>query len=205
MKTERLEAFTDGVVAIAITIMVLNLPVPRAPTLDALNTVAPVFLAYVLSFINVGIFWSNHHHLLQAADHADGRVLLANLFLLFWISLLPFIIRWVDEAGITDVTLASYGVVQLMTAIGYNLLTWALIAVNGRDSALAQALGNDVKGKVSLGLYVVGIALAFLLPLASVAVYVGVAAIWLIPDRRIEQELVEQAHEDAPPQPERAR
>src|SRR5262249_34751914 len=183
----RLEAFTDGVVAIIITIMVLEMKVPHGADVAALTESLPVFSAYVLSYINVGIFWNNHHHMLHAATHVDGRVLWANLLLLFWLSLVPFVIRWIDEAGLVTLPVAAYGVVLLGSAIGYNLLQIAIIARNGRTSALAVALGSDVKGKLSLLLYAAAIPLAFFQPWISIALYVLVALIWLVPDQRIEK------------------
>jgi uncharacterized membrane protein len=182
----RLEAFTDGVVAIIITIMVLELKVPHGNDLAALAESVPVFAAYVLSFINVGIFWANHHHMLHAAGHIDGRVLWANLFLLFWLSLVPFVIRWIDEAGFSAMPVAAYGVVLAMAAVGYTLLQAAIVARNGRNSALAQAVGNDVKGKLSLAIYVACVPLAFVNPWIPLALYVLIALMWLVPDRRIE-------------------
>jgi uncharacterized membrane protein len=183
----RLEAFTDGVVAIIITIMVLEMKVPHGIDRAALMESLPVFLAYVLSYINVGIFWNNHHHMLHAATHVDGRVLWANLLLLFWLSLVPFVIRWIDEAGLVALPVAAYGVVLFMSAVAYVLLERAIIARNGRSSALAVALGSDVKGKLSLSLYASAIPLALVQPWISIALYVVVALIWLVPDRRIER------------------
>ena len=189
MKTQRLEALTDGVVAIAITIMVLELKVPHGATLEALRESAPVFLAYVLSFINVGLYWNNHHHLFHASERIDGRVLWANLFLLFWLSLVPFVIRWIDEAGFAAAPTAAYGFVLGMAAIGYAITQRALIAVNGRDSLLAAAVGRDWKGKGSTLAYVVAVPLAFVSPAIAIVIYVGVVVLWLVPDRRIERKL----------------
>lgn len=146
----------------------------------------PVFLAYVLSYINVGITWNNHHHMLHAAAHVDGRVLWANLFLLFRMSLVPFVIRWIDEAGFAPLPVAAYGAVLAMAAVSYTLLQLALIARNGRDSWLSKAIGRDFKGKISLAMYFAAIPLAFISPWVAIAIYVVVAAIWFIPDRRIE-------------------
>jgi uncharacterized membrane protein len=187
----RLEAFTDGVIAIIITIMVLELKVPHETDLAGVAASMPVLLAYVLSFVNVGIFWVNHHHMLHATDRIDGRVLWTNLNLLFWLSLVPFVIRWMDEAGFTAWPTAAYGVVLGMAAVSYTLLQWAIVACNGRSSRLAAALGNDLKGKASLAMYAVSIPLAFLSPWISVALYVAVAVIWFVPDRRIEGKLKE--------------
>jgi TMEM175 potassium channel family protein len=186
MTKGRLEAFTDGVIAIIITIMVLELKVPQGADLAALQSSVPVFLAYVLSFVNVGIYWNNHHHMLHVTERIDGRVLWANLFLLFWLSLVPFVIRWMDEAGITALPTAAYGVVMAMAAIGYTLLQAAIVACNGRSSKLATAIGSDFKGKVSLALYVAAIPLAFVSAWISVGIFVAIALIWFVPDRRIE-------------------
>jgi uncharacterized membrane protein len=183
----RLEAFTDGVVAIIITIMVLEMKVPQGADLASLQAELPLFLAYVLSYINVGLFWNNHHHMLHATERIDGRVLWANLLLLFWLSLIPFVIRWMDESGLTALPTAAYGVVLTMAAIGYNLLQRAIVACNGRSSRLAAAIGHDIKGKISLGAYVASIPLAFVNPWISVALYILVAAIWFVPDPRIEK------------------
>jgi uncharacterized membrane protein len=182
----RLEAFTDGVVAIIITIMVLEMKVPHGADFASLAESAPVFSAYVLSYVNVGIFWNNHHHMMHATGHVDGRVLWANLFLLFWLSLIPFVIRWIDEAGLVALPVAAYGVVLLMAGVGYSLLQRAIVARNGRSSALAVALGSDLKGKLSIVIYAASIPLAFLQPWISIALYVVVALMWLVPDRRIE-------------------
>jgi len=182
----RLEAFTDGVVAIIITIMVLEMKVPHGADFTALTESVPVFCAYVLSYVNVGIFWNNHHHMMHATGHIDGRVLWANLFLLFWLSLIPFVIRWIDEAGLVALPVAAYGVVLFMAAVAYTLLQRAIVARNGRTSALAVALGSDLKGKLSLAIYATAVPLAFFQPWLSIALYVLVALIWLVPDRRIE-------------------
>jgi uncharacterized membrane protein len=182
----RLEAFTDGVMAIIITIMVLEMKVPHGTDVAALSESVPVFLAYALSYVNVGIFWNNHHHMLHATARIDGRVLWANLFLLFWMSLVPFVIRWIDEAGFAALPVAAYGVVLFMAAVSYTLLQLAIVACNGRSSTLAQALGSDLKGKLSLVIYAASIPLAFFKPFVSIALYVCVALMWLVPDRRIE-------------------
>jgi uncharacterized membrane protein len=187
MDKGRLEAFTDGVVAIIITIMVLELKVPQGTDLVALQTSVPIFLAYVLSFANVGIFWNNHHHMLHATERVDGRVLWANLFLLFWLSLVPFVIRWIDEGGVTAVPTAAYGLVLAMSGFGYNLLQNAIVVCNGSNSALAAAIGNDMKGKLSIVLYVLSIPLAFVRPWLAIAIFVAVALMWFIPDQRIER------------------
>jgi len=186
MTPARLEAFTDGVVAIIITIMVLELHVPQGSDLPALRAGVPLLLTYLLSYVNVGIFWNNHHHMLHVTEHIDGSVLWANLALLFWLSLVPFVIRWMDEAGFTPLPTAAYGVVLTGAAVSYVALEWRIVAVNGRNSRLAQAVGNDFKGGVSLALYVAAVALAFVRPWLSITLYVLVALLWLVPDRRIE-------------------
>jgi TMEM175 potassium channel family protein len=182
----RLEALTDGVIAIIITIMVLELKVPRGADLAALGAGLPIFLAYVLSFVNVGIFWNNHHHMLHATTRIDGKALWANLFMLFWLSLVPFVIRWLDEAGIEALPTAAYAVVLAMAAVGYTLLQAALVACSGRSSKLAAAVGRDLKGKISLALYVVAIPLAFVRPWIAIVLYIANALAWFVPDRRIE-------------------
>ena len=186
MEPARLEAFTDGVVAIIITIMVLEIRVPHGTDLASLQAGAPVLLAYVLSYVNVGIFWNNHHHMLQVTERVDGKVLWANLGLLFWLSLVPFVIRWIDESGLTPLPTAAYGVVLFCAGVSYNILQRTIIAVNGRDSRLAVALGDDLKGRLSLILYLSGIALAFVRPWIAIVTYVTVAVMWLVPDTRIE-------------------
>ncbi|MGH2406657.1 MAG: TMEM175 family protein [Candidatus Limnocylindrales bacterium] len=187
MSKGRLEAFSDAVIAIAITIMVLELVPPRGDTLADLVTVWPTFLAYVISFIYLGLFWNNHHHLLQAASVISGRVLLANLFLLFWLSLVPFGSAWIGQTGFASVPLAVYGFDLLMAGFAYFLLVRALLACQPAGSKLAEAIGSDVKGKLSLIFYFVGILVAFPAPPVAIALYVLVAAIWFIPDRRMEQ------------------
>lgn len=186
MTKGRLEGFTDGVVAIIITIMVLELKVPQGADLSALQTTVPVFLAYALSYVNIGIFWNNHHHMLQAAERIDGRVLWANLLLLFWLSLVPFVIRWMDESGITPLPTAAYGFVLAMAGISYSLLQTSIVACNGKSSKLAVAIGADVKGKLSLTLYIASIPLVLVSVWISVAIYIVVALIWFVPDRRLE-------------------
>ena len=186
MTKGRLEAFSDGVIAIVITIMVLELRVPHGETLDTLAPLLPVFLSYVLSFTNVGIYWNNHHHLLHSAQHISGAVLWANLHLLFWLSLFPFVTAWMGENHIGPWPVAVYGVVSFMAGIAYYILTRALIRVNGVDSRLAQALGRDAKGLISVVIYAAGIGFAFVEPWVGIALYVAVAVMWLIPDRRFE-------------------
>jgi len=182
----RLEAFTDGVIAIVITIMVLEMKVPAGSDFAALMSGLPIFLAYALSYTNVGIFWNNHHHMLHATERVDGKVLWANLLLLFWISLVPFAIRWMDDTGFTALPTAAYGAVLAMAGIGYLLLERAIIACNGQSSRLAAAVGSDLKGKLSLLIYAAAIPLAFVRPWIAVSLYVAIALMWFAPDRRIE-------------------
>ncbi len=189
MSKGRMEAFSDGVIAILITIMVLGLRVPPSAELAALRPLIPILLGYGLSFAFLGIYWSNHHHLLQAIKHVDGRVLWANLHLLFWLSLVPFVTAWAGATAFAPWPVAAYGVVLLCAAVAYFVLTRALLALHGRDSLLATALGRDFKGKVSVVIYVVAIPLALADRWASCALYVFVALIWLVPDRRIERVL----------------
>lgn len=186
MKTARLEAFTDGVVAIVITIMVLEIRVPHGADLASLKADVPVLLAYLLSYVNVGIFWNNHHHMLQVTERVNGSVLWANLLLLFWLTLIPFVIRWIDETGFTALPTAAYGVVLLAAALSYILLQRQIIAVNGRSSGLAVAVGEDRKGKLSVLMYLIAVVLAFAWPPVSIALYVAVALLWFVPDTRIE-------------------
>jgi TMEM175 potassium channel family protein len=187
----RLEAFSDGVLAIIITIMVLEMKVPHGVSLDVLGPLIPVFLSYVLSFIYLGIYWSNHHHLLHAVRHVNGRILWANLHLLFWLSLIPFVTGWMGENHFAAWPVAFYGAVLLFAAIAYFILTRVLIAYHGRDSTLAKALGKDFKGKVSVLFYAGAIPLSFVNSWLACALYVLVAVMWLIPDRRIEGALAE--------------
>ena len=190
MTKGRLEAFSDGVLAIVITIMVLELDVPHGDaTIAALAPIVPVLISYALSFVFVGIYWNNHHHLLHAAPLVDGRVLWANLHLLFWLSLIPFVTGWMGENHFATWPTALYGVVLLLSGIAYFILAQVLIAVNGRDSALAKAIGNDVKGRVSIMIYLAAIPLAFVAGWLALALYVFVAIMWLVPDRRIEKTL----------------
>jgi uncharacterized membrane protein len=182
----RLEAFSDGVIAIIITIMVLEMKVPHGTRLADLRPLWPVFLSYVLSFVYVGIYWNNHHHLFQAAKHVAGGVLWANLHLLFWLSLFPFVTGWMGENHFASVPIALYGVVLLMAAIAYLILVRALLKTEGPNSTLAAALGRDYKGKISLVFYILGIPAAFIRPWLAGVMYVTVALIWLIPDTRIE-------------------
>jgi uncharacterized membrane protein len=187
----RLEAFSDGVIAIIITIMVLELKVPHGTDLAALRPVIPVFLTYVLSFVYVGIYWNNHHHMLHASHKVNGRILWSNLHLLFWLSIIPFGTSWMGESHLAPVSVALYGVVLLMNGFAYTILARSLVAFHGKDSALAIAIGKDFKGWLSLVLYAVAIPLAFVNERISLAVYVLVAMIWFVPDRRIENKLPE--------------
>jgi uncharacterized membrane protein len=189
MKTSRLEAFSDGVLAIIITIMVLELKVPNATELGTLKPMLPHLLSYVLSFIYLGIYWNNHHHLFQAAEEVSGGILWANLHLLFWLSLFPFTTAWMGENGLAVVPTAVYGFVLLMAAIAYFVLERVIIAREGRDSLVAQAVGREWKGKLSLVLYLAAIPLAFASSWTAAALYVFVAFLWLIPDPRIEREI----------------
>ena len=182
MSTGRVEAFSDGVIAILITIMVLEFKVPATPDLAALRPLVPVFLTYVLSFVVVGIYWNNHHHLLRAAEHVDGRVLWANLHLLFWLSLVPFVTGWMGENHFAPVPTAVYGVVLLMCGAAYRLLVMAIVA-RGMNAALSAA----IKGKISLVFYAAAIPLAFVNQWISDALFLAVILLWLIPDRRIER------------------
>ena len=189
MKKERLTAFSDGVIAIIITIMVLELKVPHDPTVAALGGLLPVFLSYVLSFVYVAIYWNNHHHLLHMGERVNGPILWANMHLLFWLSLIPFATGWMGENHFAAAPTALYGAVLLMAAVAYFILQGAIIRLDGADSPLARALGADRKGKASLVAYALAIAAAFWLPPVSHALYVLVALMWLIPDRRIERAL----------------
>jgi TMEM175 potassium channel family protein len=189
MKTTRLEAFSDGVLAIIITIMVLELKVPHTVELAALKPVLPVLLSYVLSFIYLGIYWNNHHHLFQATEQVSGGILWANLHLLFWLSLFPFTTAWMGENQLAAIPTAIYGFVLLMAAIAYYFLERAIIARQGRESLLALAIGKDWKGKLSPMLYFAAILLSFVSSWIAAALYVFVALLWLIPDPRIERQL----------------
>ncbi len=187
----RLEAFSDGVIAVIITIMVLEMKVPHGVDLASLEPVIPVFVSYVLSFVYVGIYWNNHHHMLHAANTVTGPILWANLNLLFWLSLIPFVTGWMGENHFAAVPVATYGAVLLLSAISYYILSRVLIRHDGENSKIARALGRDFKGRISVVIYAVAIPLSFVSRSTSVALYVAVAVMWLIPDRRIERTLGE--------------
>ena len=189
MPKNRLEAFSDGVIAIIITIMVLELKVPHGTDLAALAGVLPVFLSYVLSFIYVGIYWNNHHHLLHLTEEVNGPIMWANMHLLFWQSLVPFATAWMGENHFAAVPTALYGFILFVSAIAYFILQQAIIAKQGRNCLLADAVGRDRKGKLSIVFYAIGIVLAFVYQPLADAMYVLVAAMWFIPDRRIEREV----------------
>jgi uncharacterized membrane protein len=186
MNKSRLEAFSDGVIAIIITIMVLELKVPRGADLASLRSVVPVFLTYVLSFVFLGIYWNNHHHLLHGAERINGKILWANLHLLFWLSLVPFVTEWMGENHFAPTPTAVYGVVMLVAGVAYLILQNTIVAHQGPNSRLAAAVGKDVKGPISAFLYAIAIPLAFVREWISDALYVTVALIWLVPDKRIE-------------------
>ena len=187
MKTDRVNAFTDGVIAIIITIMVLELPVPKAPGMAALKPELTLFAAYALAFIKVGIYWFQHHHLLQASRRVDGRVLLANLFFLFWLSLVPFVVRWVGEAGVTRDTVLAFGVIMLLCAVSVAILRVALLAANEADAPIRRLAARGRKGQATILAYVVAIPVALLWPMLAVLIYFAVAVMWLVPDKSFEQ------------------
>jgi uncharacterized membrane protein len=189
MSKNRMEAFSDGVIAIIITIMVLELAVPHGDSLSALRPLIPIFLSYILSFVHLGIYWNNHHHLLQATRHVDGRVLWANLHLLFWLSLIPFVTGWMGENGFAPWPVALYGTILLFSGFAYFILSQILISIHDKDSVLATAVGRDFKGKISVMIYLLAIPLAFVSSWIAGGLYVAVAVMWLIPDRRIERTL----------------
>ena len=189
MTKGRLEAFSDAVIAIIITIMVLELRVPHGTSLEALRPLLPKILSYVISFVYLGIYWNNHHHLLQAIKHVNGRVLWANMHLLFWLTLIPFVTAWSGETEFASWPVALYGVVLALAGFAYFILTRTLIRAHGSDSTLARAVGNDLKGKLSILSYVVAIPIAMFAPWLSFGIYVALAVLWLIPDRRIERVL----------------
>jgi uncharacterized membrane protein len=187
MNKGRLEAFSDGVIAVIITIMVLEMKVPHGTEIAALFPMWPIFVAYVLSFVYVGIYWNNHHHMFHAVDHVTGAILWANLHLLFWLSLVPFVTGWMSENHFESVPTALYGGVLLMSGIAYYILSQILIRVHGKRSMLGRSVGRDVKGMISTGIYVIAIPLAFVRWWLAFALYCVVAAIWFVPDRRIER------------------
>jgi uncharacterized membrane protein len=187
MTKGRMETFSDGVLAIIITVMVLEMKAPHGDTLETLKPVLPVFISYVLSFVYLAIYWNNHHHMLHAAHKINGTVLWANTHLLFWLSLIPFVTGWMGENNFTTIPVALYGVILLMAGIAYYLLAHCLTNLHGKDSEFTNALGSDRKGKVSVVMYVIGIGLCFLQPLLGFAVYSLVALMWFIPDRRFEK------------------
>ena len=184
-----MEAFSDGVIAIIITIMVLELRAPHDTSLNGLRPLLPVLGSYVMSFVFLGIYWSNHHHLLHATEHIDGRALWANLHLLFWLSLIPFVTAWMGENHFSQWPVALYGCVLLCSAIAYSILVRALLRTQG-NSLLAAALGSDFKGKISMVIYLAAIPLSFVRPIVALFIYISVAVMWLIPDRRIERKIV---------------
>jgi uncharacterized membrane protein len=186
MRKERLEAFSDGVLAIIITIMVLEIKVPQGYNLSDLKPVAPVFLSYVLSFIYLGIYWNNHHHMMHTVKHVTGNILWANLHLLFWLSLIPFVTGWMGENQFKPVPVSLYGVILLMAAIAYYVLQTVIIKTHGSDSILARAIGKDLKGKISPILYLIAICSSWINDWIAGSIYILVALIWLVPDRRIE-------------------
>ncbi|HEV2247415.1 MAG TPA: TMEM175 family protein [Terriglobia bacterium] len=192
MNKGRLEAFSDGVLAVIITIMVLEMKSPHGTSLAALRPVIPVFLSYLLSFVNIGIYWNNHHHLLHATQRVNGATLWANLHLLFWLSLVPFTTAWMGENHFDPWPVAVYGIVLLLAGVAYFILTRALITLHGKGSALATSIGRDRKGKISIAIYAVAIPLGFAKPWISGMCYVIVAIIWLIPDPRIERNVAQQ-------------
>ncbi len=189
MNKNRLEAFSDGVIAIIITIMVLELKVPHSPHLSALEPLLPLFLCYLLSFIYVGIYWNNHHHLLQAAKQVNGKILWANMHLLFWLSLVPFFTAWMGENHFAPWTVLFYGVTLLMASIAYFILSENLKAHHPKDSPLHSAIGTDIKGKISTAIYVVALPVAYWFPFVALTLYSVVALIWLVPDTRVERAL----------------
>ena len=199
MTSSRLETFSDGVLAIVITIMVLELQPPHEASWEALEPLVPVFLSYLLSFVYLGIYWNNHHHMLVLIDRVNGKILWANLHLLFWLSLFPFMTAWLGESDFEKVPAAMYGVISLMAAIAYFILQRTIIGHQGPDSSLALALGRDTKGKISPFLYVAGIILAPVSQWLSIALYVGVALMWLVPDSRIEAAVVREEQERSAP------
>ena len=202
MKTDRLMAFTDAVLAIVITIMVVDLRVPASSDWEAIEPLIPLLVAYALAFTNLGIFWTNHHHMLATASRVNGRALWANLFLLFWLSLVTFVIRWVGEAGITPQPVAAYGAVTVLAASGYILLERELILAEGTESRIRAVVGSRSKEWVSFGLYGLGVPAAFISPWIAIALYIMVSLMWLVPDRRFERwHLLQQSIAQSTPPP----
>jgi uncharacterized membrane protein len=189
MHKTRLEAFTDAVIAIIMTIMVLELEVPEGADWEALKPVLPIFLAYILSYFYLAVYWSNHHHMMQAVDHVDGLVLIANTHLVFWLSLIPFATAWMETNEFAPLPTAAYGAVLLLAAIAYSLLQFTLLRHHGKSGVLRAAVGRDIKGKASIVAYALAIPLSFVNPQIAIGVYIFVGLIWLIPDRRIEKQL----------------
>ncbi|WP_303317178.1 TMEM175 family protein [Flavivirga abyssicola] len=189
MKTNRLEAFSDGVLAIVITIMVLELKTPHEANFEALLKVMPIFLSYLLSFIYIGIYWNNHHHLFQITERVNGKILWSNLHLLFWLSLIPFTTSWIGESHFEPAPIAFYGIVLLMSALAYNILQIQILKHHDENFVLRKALGKDIKGKISIALYVIGVGLTFFNGILAILCYIIVAIIWFIPEKRIEQNI----------------
>jgi TMEM175 potassium channel family protein len=187
MSKDRLEAFSDGVLAIIITIMVLELHIPQGNDFAALRPLAPKFLSYLLSFVFVGIYWNNHHHLLHAVQQVNGKALWANMHLLFWLSLIPFVTSWMGENEVSSLPVALYGVVLLLSGVAFYILVHGLISLHGEDSSLAVAIGDDFKGKISLVIYAMAIPLSFINIWIAIGLYVLVAVMWIVPDPRIEK------------------
>jgi len=190
MGSQRLEAFSDGVIAIIITIMVLEMKVPHGDDLASLKPLLPVFISYILSFINIGIYWNNHHHMMHAVKHINGTVLWANIHLLFWLSLIPFVTGWMGENHFAKWPVALYGIILFMAGLAYFFLTRALLTLHGKQSSLAVALGKDWKGKISVVIYAIGIGICYINEWMALSIYTLVTAMWFIPDRRIEKNLV---------------
>ncbi len=199
MEKNRLEAFSDGVIAIIITIMVLEMKVPHGHDFEALKPVVPVFLSYILSFIYVGIYWNNHHHLLQICKGVNGGIMWANLHLLFWLSLFPFVTGWAGEKPFTVLPSVLYGCILLLAAVAYCILQRLILRAHGRASKFAESFGNDIKGKLSMVLYGAGIGTSFFSPQIAALIYIAVALMWLVPDRRIEAALYHDKNNDSHP------
>ena len=190
MGSQRLEAFSDGVIAIIITIMVLEMKVPHGADLASLKPLLPVFISYILSFTNIGIYWNNHHHMMHAVRHVNGTVLWTNIHLLFWLSLIPFVTGWMGENHFAKLPVALYGIVLFMAGLAYYFLTHALLALHGKQSSLAAALGKDWKGKISVAIYAIGIGICYFNEWVALSLYTLVTAMWFIPDQRIEKNLI---------------